>query len=162
MRLGRSPPPYPLRVATGWSYAARHAAAAFSRFVLPLDLPGGFIRGEGEGTEQGWDHFARIVARMRDELRARDIELIVDLLPNRGALESADPPATSSYRTRRRAKEITSRLGIRTLDAWDLFAEALQRNGSRRYFRDEHDIHFTPEGHRLLADWLAAQLPPVR
>jgi len=47
------------------------------------------------------------------------------------------------------------------VDAWDVLAEAVRRDGARRYFIGEHDIHFTPEGHRLLAEWLDRQLPPV-
>ena len=158
--LGRSPPPYPLRVATASSYAARHAAAAFSRLEFQLDPPPHFISGEGKASEQGWEHFAQILATMRDELAARGVEFIVDLLPNRSALEvAASDPASDE--TRRRAAAIAAQLGIRTVDAWDVLAEAVRRDGARRYFIGEHDIHFTPEGHRLLAEWLDRQLPPV-
>src|SRR5262249_13817819 len=159
-RFGRSPPPYPLRVATAWSYGARHAAAAFSRLVYRLDLPPNFIQPRREATDLGWDHFNLILERMRDELRARGVAFIVNLLPERFALESIDP-TSSSYRTLLRMRTVTANLGIQTLDAWDLFAQAVKRDGARRYFREERDIHFTPDGHRLLADWLAAQLPPV-
>jgi hypothetical protein len=157
-RLSRSPPPYPLRVATSWSYTARHAAAAFSRLVSRLEPRADFIRTEGEAEESGWEHFAQILAQLRDELPA-NVDLIVDLLPNRQALEAADPTDLPSYRAGQRVAQITAKLGIRTLDAWDLLANAVKRDGSHRYFRDQNDIHFTPEGHRLVTDWLEMQLP---
>ncbi len=156
-RLSRSPPPYPLRVATHWSYAARHAAAAFSRLVSWFEPRADFIRSEGEASETGWQHFTQILTHMRDELPP-NVELIVNLLPSRQALEAADPKAAPSYRAGRRVAMIAEELGIRTLDAWSLFATAVRRDGIRRYFRDEHDIHFTAEGHKLLADWLEKEL----
>lgn len=156
--LGRSPPPYPLRVATGWSAAARHVAAAFSQITVSLDLPPNFIKSEVAGSEQGWAHFAQILAAMRDQLAARDIGFVVDLIPNRAALEVAAgggaPPAARS-----RAAAIAASLGVATIDPWDLLTEAVRRGGSRRYFLGEHDVHFTLEGHRLMADWLDSQLP---
>jgi hypothetical protein len=133
-RLGRSPPPYPLRVATAWSHAARLATAAFSRLTFRLDLPPNFISTEGQASEQGWDHFGRIVTQMRDELSARDVLFVVTLLPSRPGLEATDPQSAPSYRTRLRLAALTAQLGIATLDAWDLFADAVKRDGAARYF----------------------------
>jgi hypothetical protein len=156
-RLSRSPPPYPLRVATHWSSAARHGAAAFSRLASRFEPRADFIRTEGEATDVGWQHFAQILTKLRDDLAGK-AELIVNLLPTRQALEAADPATSPAYRAGRRAATIVRGLGIRTLDAWDVFAKAVRRDGSRRYFRGEQDIHLTPEGHRLLAYWLEAAL----
>jgi len=161
LRLSRSPAPYPLRVASGWSYAAAHAVAAWSRLASRWEPRSDFIRAEGEGSERGWEHFTQILTKMRDDLRAQDIPLVVSLLPNRSALDARGPSLMASDRARRRIAAVTAQLGIQTLDAWDLFVDAVQRDGSAPYFRDPHDIHFTPEGHRLLADWLATQLPPL-
>ena len=61
-RAGRSPPPFPLRVATAYSYAARHAAARFSRLVFRFDAPPNFIGAEGEASEEGWEHFTAILS----------------------------------------------------------------------------------------------------
>jgi lysophospholipase L1-like esterase len=161
-RLSRSPPPYPLRVATHWSYTARHAAAAFSRLVSWFEPRADFVRSEGEASETGWQHFTQILTHMHDELPP-NVELIVNLLPSRQALEAPNPKSAPSYRASRRVATIAEELGIRTLDAWSVFATAVHRDGVGRYFR-EHDIHFTPEGHRLLATWLETQLvaPPER
>jgi lysophospholipase L1-like esterase len=159
-RLSRSPPPYPLRVATFWSYTARHAAAAFSRLVSQLEPGADYIRSAGEATESDWHHFTQILATMRDEI-PDDVALVVDLLPSRQTLEADHPTISPSYRAAQRIAQITAELGIPTLDAWHVFADAVKRDGSRRYFRNEHDIHLTPEGHRLLADWLETQLPQV-
>jgi hypothetical protein len=35
-----------------------------------------------------------------------------------------------------------------------MFAEAVKRDSAARCFLANHNIHFTPEGDRLLADWL--------
>jgi lysophospholipase L1-like esterase len=161
LRLGRSPPPYPLRVATSWSYAAGYGATAFSRLASAFESGAGFIRTEGEATESDWEHFREILTKVLDELPP-NVELIVNLLPTRQALETADPTASAAYRAGQRAATVTKQLGIRTLDAWDVLADAVKRDGSPRYFR-EHDIHFTPEGHQLLANWLETQLSsPMR
>jgi lysophospholipase L1-like esterase len=159
-RAGRSPPPFPLRVATAYSYAARHAAARFSRLVFRFDAPPNFIGAEGEASEEGWEHFTAILARMRDELRRRGIPFVVDILPSRWALDSTIPAEAPSYRSGRRIAAIAADLGIRTLDPWDVLRAAVQRDGSSRYFLGDSDIHFTPEGHRLMANWLAEHLPP--
>ena len=159
-RLSRSPPPYPLRVATVWSHAARHAAATLPRLLYSLDQPPSIING-GDATEAAWVHFAQILTRMRDDVSADGAVLVVDMLPARDALESKDPDGTVVYQTRRRVAEITAALGIPTLDAWDLFAGAVARDGARKYFLPERDIHFTADGHRLVADWLQRTLPPV-
>jgi hypothetical protein len=111
-RAGRSPPPFPLRVATAYSYAARHAAARFSRLVFRFDAPPNFIGVEGEASEEGWEHFTAILARMRDELRRRGIPFVVDILPSRWALDSTIPPEAPSYRSGRRIAAIAADLGI--------------------------------------------------
>jgi hypothetical protein len=98
---------------------------------------------------------------MRDDVSADGAVLIVDMLPARDALESKDPEATVVYQTRRRVAETTAALGIPTLDPWNVFASAVARDGGKKYFLFERDIHFTPEGHRLIADWLQRELPPV-
>ncbi len=73
---------------------------------------------------------------------------------------STIPPEAPSYRSGRRIAAIAADLGIRTLDPWDVLRPAVQRDGSSRYFLGDSDIHFKPEGHRLMADWLAEHLPP--
>jgi hypothetical protein len=161
-RLGSSPLPYALRVATGWSHGARHLATAFSRVVSWFAPYLDAIRTEGEADEQDWEHFTRILTRMRDELKDRDIVFVADLLPTRQELDAADPATVRSHRVRERIAAIVARLGIRLVDPWEVLAAAVKRDGASKYFRGEHDIHLTPEGHRLLADWLATRLPPVR
>jgi hypothetical protein len=54
----------------------------------------------------------------------------------------------------------TKALGITALDPWALFTDFIQRHGIRRMFLDLYpgDIHFSPEGHRLLASWLHERL----
>lgn len=156
-RLSRSPPPYPLRVVANWSFAARHCAAALSRWASALEPGAAFISAEGEANESDWDHFAQILAQLRDDLAGKT-QLVVVLLPARRALEAADPNGSASYIAGKRIEKITTALGIRTLDPWNVFVEAVKKDGSRKYFLDENNIHFTPEGNRLLADWLEKEL----
>lgn len=116
------------------------------------------MRAEGEAGETGWDHFEQILTRMRDDLPDGAV-LVVDVLPTRQALEAADPTTTASYRAGRRIAALTAALGIRTVDTWSVLSDAVRRDGAERYFRQGNDIHFTPEGHRLIADWLETVLP---
>src|SRR5262245_19680954 len=72
---------------------------------------------------------------------------------------------TTSLPSRRQAcvsSPVPSGLAIPTLDSSELFAAAVRRDGSSRYFLGDRDIHFTPEGHRLLGEWLATRLPIPR
>jgi lysophospholipase L1-like esterase len=157
-RLGHSPAPYPIRVATAWSSAARHAAAAFAVLGFWIDRPPHFISPEGAGSEEGWAHFRQLLAAMRDQLRARNVDFAVTLLPTRTALQARDPAGLPSYEAERRVAALTAELGIRTLDGWNVFAAAVKRDGAARYFLREYDIHLSAEGHRLVADWLAPEL----
>jgi lysophospholipase L1-like esterase len=123
-----------------------------------IDRPPNFIGPESAGSEEGWEHLRELLAAMRDRLRARRIAFVVTLLPTRSALQTRDPSEVPTYRAERRLAALTAELGIRTLDAWDALAAPVQRDGGARYFLGEHDIHLSPAGHRLVADWLAREL----
>lgn len=48
------------------------------------------------------------------------------------------------------------------LDPREMLEAAVRRDGAARYYLAPPDIHFTPEGHRVVAAWLAAELLPPR
>jgi hypothetical protein len=156
--LARSPAPYPLRVATAESYAARHMVVAFSRLVFGLETSSADGAPSVSPIAVRWQHFEQILAKLRDELGRRHVRFVVTILPDRHALESEQPANVAAYQTGRRVAAVTARLGIETLDAWELFADALRKDGSRPYFLDDNDIHFSVGGHLLVAKWLAERL----
>lgn len=162
-RLATSPAPYPLRVATSFSATASwlvHLWPAFAHAVVP---PPHFVSSEADASDEGFRHLEAILARWRDDAAALGVPFTLVLLPHRDGLERPDFASRPPHRTRTRVTAIASRLGIRVLDAWEPFAAAVARDGAARWFLVKNgrpDIHFTSEGHRLLADWLVARLPP--
>jgi hypothetical protein len=135
-----------LRVAAGVSSAASYAVAAFA----------GLRRRHHEGLRPP-DFVAAsepILRAMRDELRARDIAFLVVGLPFRRDLAQPRSRPTLVDAQLRGCES----LGIRTLDAAAPFREAERGNGAGAYFLPGDNVHFSPEGHRLVADWLAPRL----
>jgi len=139
-----SPLPYWLRVATGYSFAARHLAVALGRFRRWHDINDGFVGNLSE--------YAMILETLRDELRARHIPLLVVGLPWRASLENArlqfmlDP-----------LLDVSAGLDIPTLSATDFMSDVLRTRGSGALFLP-NDTHFNESGHRLLAGWLEPQI----
>ena len=83
----------------------------------------------------------------------------------RSALESAfqlDPPAVDRYWRWAGAEmhETAERAGIPVLDVWDLVEAAVRERGSARIFAEDR-VHFSAEGHIMLARWLREHLPPA-
>jgi hypothetical protein len=154
-RLAASPAPYALRVATGASALARHAVVAFARFGdAPID--------RGADPDARWTRFSQVIGAMARDLAARSVPLTVAYLPARGSLESAAPKATGDYAVRGRVLDLARGLGLPTLDPWDMLEASARRDGAGRIYLAPPDIHFTAEGHRALAAWIAEQLPPPR
>lgn len=152
--LAHSPPPYLLREAGGISVLAQRTALG----LLALRSR---VMAEARGDEVAWQHLERILRAFRDELATRRIGLVVVVLPQRAALEAFAPSVTEGFATRTRMVAMTRGLGIPALDPWDLFAASVRREGSARWFARAmpHDLHFSAEGHALLARWLDERLP---
>ncbi|MFH2008627.1 MAG: SGNH/GDSL hydrolase family protein [bacterium] len=151
--LYSGPAPYPLRVATSFSHAARHIYALLWRV------------GRGQlfyrpPIDQSWRRFEMSLQATRDLLRNKRLRHTLVLLPYRAHLERSQTLDKVERRVRPRTREICRRLGVRTLDAWDLFLPLVRKHGSRRYFINDPpgDVHFSPEGHAVLAQWLATRL----
>jgi lysophospholipase L1-like esterase len=152
--LAHSPPPYALRALAGRSALA-------SRSALGLLSLRARLFGEKGEEARAWAHLEAVLRAFRDDLAARRIPLVVDVLPLRDALEARDPSSTEAYATRTRMVEVARSLGIPVLDPWDALEDAVKREGSDRWFSTAmpHDLHFGPEGHALLARWLDERLP---
>jgi len=144
-----SPLPYPLRAATKFSSLALRIATLRSR-----------PRPKREHDSR-WPHFEAVMRAARDRMGAHGVGFAVVLLPLREALQSPEPKQSEAYAIRTRALETCNRLGIRTLDTWDFFEDAVRRTGPARWFitRDGfEDLHFSAEGNDQFARWLAGQL----
>ena len=172
--LSDSPPPYPLRVASGWSSFAAHATAGvdnLNRAILSEQLfDVNFGTWHVVPMEERFAKVERILRLLRDEFRAAKAPLLLVVLPYRETLERANglpPSAHDVWNTleegragHRRVVAIARGLGIDVLDAWPPFDEAVGREGAAKWFAHDYpgDVHFSAAGHRLFANWLAPQL----
>ncbi len=155
--FAQSPAPYPLRVATAHSALARRAVVAFAGVSDRLHRR---LRGEAPGPEQRLQRFASLLRRMKRELDESHIPLSVVYLPARAALESAAPRETGDHRLRGEIGNLAREMNTPFLDPWELLEGQVSRDGADRWYLPPPDIHFTREGHRLLATWLAERLAP--
>jgi hypothetical protein len=151
--LAHSPPPYALRALAGSSQLARRSALG----LLALRTR---VLGAPRDEEVSWTHIEAVLRAFRDELGARKIPLVVDVLPLRDALEARDPSITEAFATRGRMVEMAEGMGIMTLDPWSLFEEEAKRGGPGVWSTAMmHDLHFGPRGNALFAHWLHERLP---
>jgi hypothetical protein len=158
--LGRSPPPYSLRVGAGVSRLAARLNVAFNQFVWRS-----FMLGDRTAptSESAWSHIELSLKAMRDETRKHGVPLVVVVLPYRAALVAAHPEQDDAALVRDRVLQVLAKLDIPALDAWPLLADALKRDPNQlRWFATPppNDGHFSPEGHKLMADWLEPRLAP--
>src|SRR5262249_16790769 len=140
----QSPPPYVVRALIGWSAAAAYIGAELK--VEPF-----FIA--AQSTTDRLAHLEAILRLTRDELQSRQIAFLVVVLPGRRWVE--DP------RTAHNAPAIMAaaqRLRVSALDASTVVRDAVL-SGRRIYIPspENNDIHYNPDGHQLIADWLSGQ-----
>ncbi|MFO0755077.1 MAG: hypothetical protein U0359_01190 [Byssovorax sp.] len=152
-----SPAPYPIRVATSASALARRAAVAFAAVGTRLHAR---ERGPDLAAEDRFARFASLLAAMKRDLAAQGVPLAVAYLPARAALESGAPRETGDYRLRGDVGAVAASLDLPFLDPWDELESAVKREGIARIYLPPPDIHFTPEGHRIMAAWLRPRLGP--
>lgn len=148
-----SAPPYPLRLATSFSFVARYLDAWLVNMV-PFTAPG------IDGPHDSWGHLEAVVRALRDDLATRRIPMIAVIMPVRMVLESQQPEKLEADAICRRMSEICRGLGVTTYDAADALRERVKRDGSARYFLGRDDIHLTAEGHAVVAEWLDPKLAP--
>ncbi len=143
----QSPAPYPLRIATSFSFLARHLMRVFE-FAPPVPP---------EAT--AWPHLQLVLTEIRDRLKTEGIPLVMDVLPDRDTLESDHPQGEKHWRVRQQVQELARTLGIPTIDSWDFLNATIRRVGLETIFLPG-DVHFNAEGHRVIAEWLRGQLRP--
>ena len=161
--VARSPAPYPVRVLASVSWLARFAVAAATTLGGQLERTLLNVHVDSDdGTPEQWAHYKQALVGIAALTREAGVPLTLVVLPSRRALETAHPETTVAQRTRLRMVQLARDAGIEVLDAWDLFAERVRSDGSPPWFvtPPAWDCHFSPRGHALFADWLAAQLPP--
>jgi hypothetical protein len=162
-RLRLSPPPYPLRVATAFSRAARHVCAGLGRLagVMQSSAVPGLAHGDRSRPEQ-WAHLERILTAERDELDARGIPLVASVLPWRAALTDADPRSTPAWHVRERLLALLEKLHVTAFDAWPVFESCVPEGDSAGCFIDppSWEFHLSAYGHRRYAEWLFTTLAP--
>lgn len=151
-RLGwlmqNSPPPYVLRAAVGFSSSAAHLAAAF---VYAGRRLGSMYGDEDDGVREA--HLATILRDARDELQARDVPFVVDVLRDRNAVE-AGTPTQDGWDDK--LKRLAQDAGIVTIDTWEPLVAAARRG--ENVYMSRQDPHFNAVGHALIAAWLHEEL----
>jgi hypothetical protein len=160
MLAERTPAPYPLRVLATVSVAAAHLVSGFSVLTHRIDSKLG-LETEGQlGTDAEWARFGALLRALSEELARRGVPLVVTVLPHRAFLEAEDPAAVPTFEAHNRMVAMARALGLETLDAGELFAEARREHPEVRYFADttDYDVHFSPAGHGLYARWLLGRL----
>ncbi len=168
--LATSPPPYFLRVFAGASALAGYAAVDLVRMAQPLADRTRFDQLAPPPYEGRWRMFGEILARMRDDLRARHLPLLVVVIPSRRTLERAlgIPPTNvdmwgslqAGMEAQRRMVATARAAGLDVLDPWDVFADAMRAGDPERLFAHDcpGDFHLSPAGHALYARWLAPEI----
>ncbi len=149
--LARSPAPYPLRVLTSVSLAARHLCG------LQVRLAHWLGEGPSLSPQVATARYYSAVRALHAELARRNIPLVLVILPVRSALDAGP----------RGDAEVVQRLGrdlkVPVLDAWSLFTEAVRSRPEASLFipKPPGDPHFSASGHALVADWLHVKLERV-
>lgn len=172
--LSSSPAPYPFRVAARQSAFAAQVTAAFdavNRAILGRQLFNvNFGRDKGGAVDERLDKVERILRALRDDFARDHARLLLVILPFRQTLERAhgvDPSNVDPWGSLEAGRAAEQRvaagargLGIDVLDAWDLLDAAIARQGVPPWFAGDYpgDVHLSPAGHALLADWLAPQI----
>lgn len=146
-------PPYPLRVATSFSFAARHLCAIFWRFSRRLK--------DRFDVKTAWPHFASVITATAEHLKKLGVGYTVVLLPPRDHLSRKTTTRERMFRDRTLA--LCRKLGIEHLDAHPILEPLVRKHGSGRYFIDDPpgDVHFNPRGHEVIARWLMKELEHV-
>jgi len=147
-----SPPPYSLRVACGFSEAARNLQALYYRLAQMLL--------NQESDEMRWDHLNAALAATKRELDRKAIPLVVVLMPHRPWLVD-EKFRSRDEAMRTRIDTTCARLGIPVLAPWEEFESAVKSEGIDKWFLDGvEDNHFSTAGHEWMASWLFDALKP--
>lgn len=155
--VARSPAPYPIRVAAGWSWLARLAVAAASQVGAVVESRAlGWHFDSDDGSPTQWAHYREALAGIVRLTQNAGIPLTLVVLPSRLALESPHPEQTVAHRTRLRIVALAKELGVDVLDGWPLLAEQVRAQGGASWFvtPPAWDPHFSERGHALVASWL--------
>lgn len=168
--VSSSPPPYPMRVFANASSLAGYATSAFarvSRDALPdarLDII------ERPPYTARWRVFTRVIAQLRDALRARNIPLLVVVIPSRYTMERSlgrTPIGVDIWgsleagmEARLQMLSIVREAGVDVIDPWETLVEAVRTTDPAQLFAHDcpGDFHPSPAGQAIYARWLAPQI----
>jgi hypothetical protein len=158
--IAEAPPPYVLRLATSFSWSARHSMEAFE--LASAKLSGHQAEKPPIEETVAWEHLELILKTLRGELKSRHVDFRLVVLPDRGLVESAHPEQEATDRIRVRALALARKLEIPALDPLPFLRELVARDGSPKFYvtPPAYEIHFNAEGHRRYAQWLHEKLEP--
>lgn len=148
----QNPPPYVLRAGARFSSLAAHLAAAIVDIQQRIAA-----RSTRRNEADRHAHFTAIMRDVVNELRARDVPLVVSIFRDRAAVERNLLPANAPEDTMR---QIAEALGVVVLDTWEPLV-ATAGSGVPLFTNQAGptDSHFSADGHALIAQWLHRELP---
>ena len=139
--------PYAVRVATGFSFLARHVTRGFWSI--------GALRPERTIAEEA-TRFREVMRAVLVLCREAGVTTHLVRLPRRSAIEG---DALMRERDQSQAlvvRELARDFAVPLSDAWDFVSAQVAREGADVIFSDS--VHFGRRGHELMAEWLYAQL----
>ena len=166
-RLATSPAPYLARTWSSDSALAERVSTDLYAWVYPLLMPEAWDR-LSDGVDERSARGGRLLGAMFAEVAARGVPATVVVLPYRPAIARAagvadatfdvfaglDRSAAEAHGAMVRAARAT---GHPVEDAWDVVLEAVRREGLDAIFLPG-DVHFSPRGHEVMAEWLGARM----
>ena len=155
--LGRSPPPYALRLAGRASSAARLASRAIRHVGGLIESSDGSWASD---PEVKWQHAGAVIAATVRLLEAARVPVVAVLHPDPRSLLAAEVGTNGAKQRHARAAATLADGGLRVLDAWPLFENAVRAQGLEAMYevRRTGALRLTTDGHVLLAGWLAHEL----
>lgn len=159
--IAEAPPPYVLRLLTSFSWSARHSMEAFE--MASAALSGQRLEKPPIAEAEAWEHLEIILRTLQEELRARQVDFRLVVLPDRTLAESPHPDQEATNRIREQALALAVKLHIPAIDPLPFLRETVAREGSAKIYvtPPAFEIHLNAEGHRRYAHWLLDQLGPA-
>jgi hypothetical protein len=133
------------------SKTARPTSVLFDEYAL---VAGPYDAATSKYYDAGWKLTQALVLELKKEVEASGAGLVVALMPDpRQFVVTNSGAARNVAKWNVRFLQLCAESGLRCLDLYPVFRDAIERDNSRALFYP-HDGHPTAEGHRRIAEAL--------
>ncbi len=160
--LATSPAPYAVRVATSFSWLARHVCRMtsilgvnISSARIDLDLSMADFTATAAKLEA-------IITALHAETTAHGARYVLFILPADRELIDSSEDTRGGLARARAIRAVAAKLGIDVFDARSTLAGALRSGGYDSVYLPAENHHFNEGGHQLYADWVQRRLAGLR